>query len=67
MADHASMVEQVKVWQKLGEGHTNGWYHFVQKNGSRKLDPNRHDEALLEELFRIANDGRIDLTQEWGP
>ncbi len=64
MADQASMVEQVKAWQKRSEGHKNGWYHFVREKGQHNFDPKLYDESLLTEFLSMANSGQIDVNRE---
>ncbi len=59
------MVEQVKAWQRMGDGHRAGWYNFVlERGGTRDFDPKRHDESTLSEFLSLANSGQIDLTRE---
>ena len=47
-ADHASMVRQVKAWQRKGEGHRKRWRTFVQGcTGLTTYDPSRLDVGIL--------------------
>jgi hypothetical protein len=63
---HAACVEQVKAWQRLGEGHTNGWRRFVMERGSLSFDPNRHDTQTLSEFVGLAHGGLIEVeTGKW--
>eukprot|EP00931_Biecheleriopsis_adriatica_P048607 TRINITY_DN280_c0_g1_i1.p1 TRINITY_DN280_c0_g1~~TRINITY_DN280_c0_g1_i1.p1 ORF type:complete len:223 (+),score=45.55 TRINITY_DN280_c0_g1_i1:58-726(+) len=63
MADWKSqLVNSVKTWQKMSASHKESWYRFVQeRTGQAHFDPNRHDEATLNEFIQMAEGGQIEL------
>jgi hypothetical protein len=44
---HASLVQQVKALQRMGEVHKNGRYRFVRERGNMTFDPSYHDAACF--------------------
>jgi len=62
MADKTALVQQVKDWQRQGDGYKQCWYNFVkERDSSGTFDPNRHDEALLEEFLTAAHSGELEI------
>lgn len=57
--DFDALVTKVKEWKRLGNGHKTAWEEFVQTEGSRDFDPNRHEESTLEKFLHATESGEI--------
>lgn len=67
MDNKAALVQQVKEWQRQGDGHKQSWYNWIKKKDpSGTFDPNRHEAYLLEEFLTEAHSGNLEVTSS-GP
>lgn len=57
--DKDSLVQNVKTWQKLSEGHKQAWYGYCMQMGNPNFDPNRHDVSSLKGFLQGTNSGSI--------
>lgn len=57
--EKAALVDQVKQWQRLGQGHKQAWWNYCSGRGTRDFDPNRHDVASLQKFISGCESGTI--------
>jgi len=59
MADKAALVEQVKQVQRQGFASKQAWWNFCDTHLERVKDPNKHDEATLQDFLTKLQAGEL--------
>jgi len=55
------LVNQVKQWQRRGEGHKLAWWDWCKQQGTQDYDPNRHDPGFLQQFLSDCHSGVIQV------